>query len=225
MGEVVEIVKKRVGKSLNYKDIIENNIIKRQCKKCNIIQILCEENFPFVKKDNSFRYVCRICEKRRFRAKYLKNQEVNKDASRIYYQENKPKIRIAQLKYRAKPQNKIRHAVSSAILHYFSIRGKQKTGSINKYLPYNAKELKEHIEKQFSEPGNEWMTWENWGVYDPKTWNENDKSTWKWQLDHIIPQSRFKYESMEDEEFKQCWALSNLRPYSAKLNITEQDKR
>lgn len=92
-------------------------------------------------------------------------------------------------------------------------------------MPYNAKELKEHIEKQFSEPGNEWMNWENWGVYDLKTWDDNDKSTWKWQLDHIIPQSKFKYESMEDEEFKQCWSLSNLRPYSAKLNITEQDKR
>lgn len=26
---------------------------------------------------------------------------------------------------------------------------------------------------------------------------------------------------MEDEEFKKCWALSNLRPYSAKQNIID----
>jgi len=34
----------------------------------------------------------------------------------------------------------------------------------------------------------------------------------------IIPQSTFKYSSMEDQEFKNCWALSNLRPLSAKQN-------
>lgn len=42
---------------------------------------------------------------------------------------------------------------------------------------------------------------------------------------YIKPISQFNYESMEDTEFQKCWALSNLRPYSAKLNIIEQDNR
>lgn len=51
--------------------------------------------------------------------------------------------------------------------------------------------------------------------------NDNNKSTWTWNLDHIIPHSTFKYEDMECEEFQECWALSNLRPYSAKQNILD----
>lgn len=89
--------------------------------------------------------------------------------------------------------------------------------SVLKFLPYSIKELKIHLENQFEH----WMTWDNWGMYDPSTWDDNDQSTWTWQIDHIIPQSTFKYTSMEDEEFKQCWGLDNLRPLSAKQNIID----
>jgi hypothetical protein len=58
-------------------------------------------------------------------------------------------------------------------------------------------------------------------IYSLKTWDDEDKSTWKWNIDHIIPQSDLIYASMEDENFKKCWALSNLRPYSAKQNILD----
>jgi hypothetical protein len=58
-----------------------------------------------------------------------------------------------------------------------------------------------NLEKQF-EP---WMNWQNHGVY--KNWDDNDQSTWTWQIDHIIPQSDLPYTSMEDENFKKCWAL------------------
>ena len=69
------------------------------------------------------------------------------------------------------------------------------------------------------------MNWNNWGKYNPKTWDDNDSSTWTWQIDHIIPVSHFKYNCESDEEFKKCWSLDNLRPYSAKQNIIEQDYR
>jgi 5-methylcytosine-specific restriction endonuclease McrA len=65
------------------------------------------------------------------------------------------------------------------------------------------------------------MSWSNWGVYCPEKWNDDDPSTWTWQLDHIIPHSSFMYTSMEDSAFQECWALSNLRPLSAKKNIIE----
>ena len=63
------------------------------------------------------------------------------------------------------------------------------------------------------------MIWNNWAIYDPNTWDDNDQSTWTWNLDHIIPQSDLPYDSMEHPNFKKCWALDNLRPYSAKQNI------
>lgn len=69
------------------------------------------------------------------------------------------------------------------------------------------------------------MNWYNYGIYNKNIWDDNDKTTWRWQLDHIIPHSLFKYTSMEDNAFKQCWALTNLRPYSAKNNILDGAKR
>lgn len=81
--------------------------------------------------------------------------------------------------------------------------------------------LKRHLEGQFES----WMTWDNHGRYDVKTWNDNDQNTWTWQIDHIIPHSKFHYTSMENQEFKDCWALSNLRPYSAKQNVIDGTSR
>ena len=33
------------------------------------------------------------------------------------------------------------------------------------------------------------------------------------------PKSLFNYKNPEDEEFKKCWALNNLRPLKAKENL------
>lgn len=85
-----------------------------------------------------------------------------------------------------------------------------------KYLPYTIQELKQHLENQF-EP---WMNWNNHGKYT-KNWNDQDSATWTWQIDHIIPSSTLPYTNMEEENFKKCWSLENLRPYSAKLNTID----
>lgn len=137
-----------------------------------------------------------------------------------YYTLNKDLIRDKNTKYiknrrRLDPIFRIRNSCSRAINLALKNKNCSKFGkSILKYLPYTIKELKEHIEKQF-EP---WMIWNNWGVYNLKTWDDNNSSTWTWQIDHIIPHSTFKYISMEDDEFKKCWSLENLRPLSSKVN-------
>jgi hypothetical protein len=86
-----------------------------------------------------------------------------------------------------------------------------------KFLSYTIEELKLHLEKQFES----WMNWDNYGIYKSKLWDDDDQSTWRWQIDHIIPQSNFLYTSMEDENFSKCWDLNNLRPYSAKQNCID----
>jgi 5-methylcytosine-specific restriction endonuclease McrA len=49
------------------------------------------------------------------------------------------------------------------------------------------------------------MSWHNYGSY--------------WHIDHIIPHSQFNYLSLDDDNFKKCWSLENLRPLSSKQNL------
>lgn len=91
----------------------------------------------------------------------------------------------------------------------------KKTLSILQILPYSIDDLKIHIENQF-EP---WMNWHNWGVYNSETWDENDSTTWTWQIDHIIPMAKYTYSCEKDREFLEAWQLTNLRPLRSKENI------
>lgn len=111
---------------------------------------------------------------------------------------------------------RMRRNISSIIWIFLKKNNSSKQDkSCFKYLPYSIQELKQHLELQF-EP---WMTWKNYSRYISKTWNDQDSSTWTWQIDHIVPQSCLPYLSMEEENFKtKCWALENLRLLSAKQN-------
>lgn len=85
--------------------------------------------------------------------------------------------------------------------------GKAKAGrSWKTFVDYTLEELMSHLERQFL-PG---MTWENKG---------------EWHIDHIVPRSSFEYESPDDPEFKQAWALTNLRPLWAIDNIRKNATR
>jgi hypothetical protein len=158
--------------------------------------------------------------------------------SKIYYEENSEKIISQSIRNkkinRIHINNQIRERkltdisfkMSSNIRSLIKISIKRNGGSKNgnsclKYLSYSLNELKNHLEKQFES----WMTWDNWGIYDKNTWDDSNTSTWRWQLDHIIPQSDLPYKTMDDENFKKCWSLDNLRPYSAKLNVIEGSAR
>jgi hypothetical protein len=123
---------------------------------------------------------------------------------------------------------KLRCSISTNIGGVLKGNGSSKNGeSISNFLPFSLDELLIHFEMLFNHKDNllpnglSWMTWNNYGKYNRKTWNDNDPSTWTWQLDHIIPHSLFKYTTMDCDEFRECWSLSNLRPYSAKQNILD----
>jgi transcription-repair coupling factor (superfamily II helicase) len=134
-----------------------------------------------------------------------------------YRKKNKDKLNKKQRIYSKTrksidPAFKLRSRFSTSIWISLNSNNSTKNGnSILKYLPYSIQELKEYLEKQFEH----WMNWNNWGRFS-KSWDDNNLKTWKWQIDHIIPQSILPYTSMEDSNFKKCWALENLRPYSAK---------
>jgi hypothetical protein len=140
-----------------------------------------------------------------------------------YYEQNKQDICLIRNKQRkirrqTDPSYRLRALVSKTIHRMLKNNLSSKNGvSIKCKLQYSIEELKLHLESLF-EP---WMTWKNHGAYNAKKWNDDDQSTWTWQIDHIIPQSNLPYTSMEDDNFKLSWALENLRPLNAKINIIE----
>jgi hypothetical protein len=156
----------------------------------------------------------------------IKNKEYrNKNKSvlreKAIRRKNKRKIifnEYCRLKRQNDPLFKLRGIISCSINYYLKQNGSSKNkNSCLQFLPFSIKELKEHLEKHF-EP---WMNWKNWSKYNSKIWNDNDQSTWTWQIDHIIPDAVFTYKNMACDDFKECWKLENLRPYSAKQNVID----
>lgn len=74
-------------------------------------------------------------------------------------------------------------------------------------LGYSLKELMDHLESKFIDG----MSWDNYGRFG-------------WHIDHIKPSSLFKYESIDDDEFKKCWSLNNLQPLWWRDNISKGGK-
>lgn len=218
----------------------------RKCTICNIEKELIELNFRHRDRSkNTYFNKCKVCEKQhreenkekilKDKAEYRKNNKDKiKESSKKHYEENKDNILIKQAEYNSRPEVKeknrqkqkekrkdpkerLHHNISNSIRQSFKSKNINKNSAISKCLNYSMVELKEYLEYQFEW----WMTWDNYGVYKRNVWKDNDPATWTWQVDHIEPHSDFEYTSEENEEFKECWALENLRPYSAKQNVLD----
>lgn len=105
------------------------------------------------------------------------------------------------------PKERLDHAISSGILFHLKLKGlgKEKK-SWKEILGYTLLELVEHLEKKFTPE----MAWDNYGEY--------------WHVDHVIPKSWFQYTSIDDEKFKECWALENLQPLTATENCSKGNR-
>ncbi len=223
------------------------NKICKICKKCNIEKDILDFRHQFKGDKNYISKTCKKCDfenNKEIHKKFRENnreklKQINKDYysankkeikerqkykkpqwDKKYYLNNKIKIQKTQqnrakIRYNTDPNFRIRKCISKSISRHLSKNNSsKKSKSCLNYIPYSIDELKKHLESLF-EP---WMNWNNYGIYVASIWNDNDSLTWTWQIDHIIPHSTFKYDSMDDEEFKKCWSLDNLRPYSAKQN-------
>lgn len=114
--------------------------------------------------------------------------------------------RLNQAVRRSTPWGKITNRLQPII--NASLRGGY-TGARSKYcavLGYTWADLRAHLEAQFTDG----MSWENWGDL--------------WEIDHIRPLSTFRYDSLDHPDFKECWALANLRPLLRVENIRKFTK-
>ena len=102
------------------------------------------------------------------------------------------------------PKNRIDNNVRSKICR--ELKGEKAGRHWQDLVGYKLSDLVKHRESQFDER----MSWGNYGPY--------------WEIDHIKPLSFFKYETAEDPEFKECWALKNLRPLEASMNRSKSNK-
>lgn len=73
---------------------------------------------------------------------------------------------------------------------------------ILQYLPYSLPQLKAHMESFFNNANG--FTWENYGS--------------AWEVDHVIPKRLFVFTSWDSKAFRDCWALSNIRPLTPEQN-------
>jgi len=142
---------------------------------------------------------------------YQSRPEV-KERDRIYKKEYRQRKyvqeRIAKY-YRNKRKNdvqyRLRNSISRCIRKVIIDNGGTKKSTTWSKLPYTPQQLKEHLEAQFES----WMNWDNHG---------------EWHIDHIYPQSKLPYDSMDHPNFLKSWALENLRPLKATENISKSDK-
>lgn len=126
--------------------------------------------------------------------------------------------KIRQENYVTRLKNNITKAIRGHIertLHQaFRISNSEAWEAIEKHCGYNADDLVAHLEAQFTSN----MNWFNQKT--PKKPGE-----FGWHLDHIVPQAKFKYKSVDDPGFAACWALKNLRPLEAIMNMQKGDKK
>jgi len=107
---------------------------------------------------------------------------------------------------KATPQVRLRTGIGAAIAH--SLKGRTKGGNgWQTILGYTIHDLVKHLESKFQEG----MSWENYGLFG-------------WHVDHVKPVSMHSYEEVTDQEFLDCWAITNLQPLWAAENMAKGNR-
>lgn len=171
--------------------------IGKTCSKCRSVPAIYSNGW------------CKSCNYEYQRARQLakkKKKEEHKDAYRAEWAANRAKHfpdrvpnKYAQKRAARDPQwaymRKIHTAWRSALIQNF------KHCYVMEALGYTPAEARRHFEQLFAP----WMTWDNYGMKG-------------WSIDHIQPQSSLVFASIDEENFRLCWDLSNLRPLCHKEN-------
>ena len=206
---IIKVLKNGKNKKL-YKDFcktclkdkgyIRKNRLNKDCHKCNSIKQ------ADVGRNHAGKYKEVIENNRKIRL----NQKIT------ISEETKKKISVSnKATWHAKntditrcPEAKeIRKAFSKLLSRYLKRRHIKPTICKTKFevLQFSPQDLYNHLESKFQSG----MSWENYG---------------EWHIDHVVADSRHRYSSTEDEEFKKSWALTNLQPLWAKDNLKKGTK-
>lgn len=146
--------------------------------------------------------------------RYYKNREKRIAQMQSYREENldalnerrRPKNRESfHTRYRVDLEFTLKHRVRS-LIRVTLVKGRQGK-RMTELLGYTVDELKQHLERQFTKG----MSWERF-------------MSGEIHIDHIVPISAFGAIDAKSPAFRECWALSNLRPAWARENLSKSDK-
>lgn len=152
--------------------------------------------------------------------RYQRDGEAIRARARSYYANNRDKVlaRMSTDAGRAYSREAMRVKMRDPAFRLHSnISGQIRDSLVDKrgrgweaLLGYSTDVLHNHLERQFLPK----MSWGNYG-----------KGEGKWHVDHIVPRDAFNLTSEVDDEFRACWALTNLRPLWGVDNIAKGNKR
>lgn len=190
------------------------------CRTCDDLKSINE--FNFFDKERGLRInQCRTCknlylrkytsdrvEQRKLKTKEYrdKNKKIVSERKKIYYKNNKEKIRVYKKNWETNKRNndvlfRLKQQVRHRIGVFVKTNNMKKNNKTFNLVGCSPEYLKEYLEKQFVSG----MTWE-------------DRSLW--HIDHIIPLS---YAKTEDELYKLCH-YTNLQPLWAEDNLKKNNK-
>lgn len=197
-------------------------VLQKECIKCHEVF----DSSLFYKTKNTkdgFQNTCKSCARKKSAKRQKKNPEIQRAAAKKWRRTHPEKAKqVAQksrsrqeyIEHRRKQRRELYHSTSRINLLWrirAAVRRCLREGkageSWEKVVGYSLKQLKRHLEKQFTE-GMSWDAFLRGEIH----------------IDHIIPVSAFTFSKPDDIQFKACWALKNLRPMWAIENIKKSDK-
>tara|TARA_Y100000310_G_scaffold345809_1_gene470281 strand:- start:4933 stop:5559 length:627 start_codon:yes stop_codon:yes gene_type:complete len=140
---------------------------------------------------------------------YQNNKQKHKENNKKWAKNNQDKV----IKSRKKQRKRILSSVKGRLEFNFSsnlrraLKGKKNGISWKTIVGYSINTLKDHLE----------MTM-------PDKYNWNDYINNLLEVDHIIPKSLYYYFSINDDEFKKCWDLRNLRLLTSSENSSKRNR-
>ena len=216
----------------------------KKCANCKDIKDEKEFGKDKYAKDG-FTHSCKLCRKNSYDRYVENNPEKIKEKNKAQREKNKERIKTYTKEYSNRPEIKERRKIynknlvsdpefkkrknslrkekykndlrykthclmSTRMKRSISDHNFNKNGlSIEKILGYDMLFLIKHLESKFEEGMD---------------WNNRGKGEGKWEIDHIIPDSWFNYQSVNDEGFKQSWDIENLQPMWSIENLKKHNK-
>jgi len=153
---------------------------------------------------------------------HINNKDAENKRCKKYYNENKDKIAKKKKEYYTK--NKLK--MSEKCYEYQkNVWYKSQKNKINRSILV---QISKSIKNKNSKHWEDIVGYTLEDLINHLQNNSNylieDYSNINLHIDHIIPKSLYKFESYEDEEFKKCWSLRNLRLIPAEENLSRSKK-
>lgn len=198
------------------KDIILFNKYGSKCKDCEILYY--QKNKEVIS-DRKKKYNFENKEKNKI--KWSKYYEDNKDIvleksrerydseyKKQYYLDNKESLRKKRIeryntRIKVDVMYKLKLSLRSMIRNSFTRQYTKKSKRTIEILGSSYEEFKIYLESKFED----WMTWENKGLY-------NGELNYGWDIDHIIPISS----AITEEDIVRLNHYTNLQPLCSKIN-------